>query len=59
MKKCENCNFLTRKNDKYCRNCGVLISNDKSMLLNGIFTGFILLGIIFLILLFIASYLVE
>ena len=59
MKKCKNCNSLTRENDKYCRNCGIKILSDMNMLINSIFTGIILIGIVFLIILFIASYLVE
>ena len=59
MKKCKNCGSLTRENDKYCRNCGIVILSDMDILINNIFTGLILIGIIFLIILVIASYLVE
>jgi len=59
MKKCKNCNALIRENDKYCRNCGILIQNDFNIIINNIFTGLILIGNIFLIILFIASYIVE
>ena len=59
MKKCKNCEYLTRDNDKYCRNCGIIILSDTNILVNSIFTGIIIIGIIFLIILLIASYLCE
>ena len=59
MKKCKNCGSVTRETDKYCRNCGIVILSDMNILINSIFTGLILIGIIFLIILLIASYLVE
>jgi len=59
MKKCKNCGCLTREKDKYCRNCGIVILSDINILINNIFTGLIIIGIIFMIILFIASYLVE
>ena len=59
MKKCKNCDALIRDNDKYCRNCGIPLHGDLYILICNIFTVFIVLGIIFFVLLFIASYFVE
>jgi len=58
MKKCKNCEGLVRDNDKYCRNCGIVILSDMNILVNSIFIGLIWIGIVFFIILFIASYLV-
>ena len=59
MKRCKNCNALIRDNDRYCRNCGICIPNNFVILLLNLFTVIMVIGIIFLILLFIASYVVE
>lgn len=59
MKKCKNCNALIREKDKYCRNCGNIVLSDIQIIITDIFTWLILIGIVFLIILFIASYKVE
>lgn len=59
MQKCKNCNAIIREDDKYCRNCGILIKGKFYAIIYNLFTVLIVIGIIFFILLFIASYIVE
>ena len=59
MTKCKNCNAIIRDDDQYCRNCGILIQSKFYTILCNLFTIFMIIGIIFFVLLFIASYIVE
>ena len=59
MKKCKNCNAIIRDDDQYCRNCGILIQSKFYTILFNLFTILMIIGIIFFVLLFIASYIVE
>ncbi|MBR3162441.1 MAG: hypothetical protein IKF19_06910 [Bacilli bacterium] len=59
MKKCKNCSAIIRDNDRYCRNCGILIPSNFYELVCNIFIIFMILGIIFFAILFITSYVVE
>ena len=59
MKKCINCNSNIRETDIYCRNCGCLLQSNKSYIIINVMIVFIILGIIGMIALFIASYLVA
>ena len=58
MKKCLNCDFTVREDDIYCRNCGCVLQTSKGHVFTNIITVLLVIGIIFMILLFIASYLV-
>ena len=58
MKECLNCKSNLRDTDKYCRNCGCLLQSNASYIFTNIMIALVSLGIIFLIALFIASYLV-
>ena len=58
LKKCLNCKWDVRDTDIYCRNCGCpLQSNGKYIFVNVIIV-FVVLGILGMIALFIASYLI-
>ena len=59
MKKCDNCNAIIRDNDKYCRNCGILLPSKLNKLIYNLFLIIIILNIIFVISLFLVSYFVE
>ena len=58
MKSCLNCNSNVRETDTYCRNCGCLIHSNKNYVLTNVFIVLIILGIIFMIALFVASYMI-
>lgn len=58
MRNCLNCKGINKDTDKYCRNCGVKLHNNIYYVLINITTFLIVLGIIIMILLFIASFLV-
>ncbi len=58
MKKCLNCKSDTRDSDKYCRNCGVKVSGNAVYIVCSIMNFIIIVAIIFLIMLFVASYFV-
>lgn len=58
MKKCLNCGSNVRENDKYCRTCGCLLQSNVSYIFINIMIIIVILSILFLIALFIASYLV-
>ncbi len=58
MKKCLNCEKMVREQDKYCRNCGCLLQSNENYILTNIMISLVVIGIIVLIVLFIASYLV-
>ena len=59
MKKCINCKRYVRDDDKYCRQCGTMIISNKSYIIINIVSIILIIGIIFMILLFISSYLVN
>ncbi len=59
MRKCINCKCNVRDNDIYCRNCGCYLQSNKSNVLINVITVFIVLGIIFMIVLFVASYILN
>ena len=59
MKKCLNCNSNVKETDTYCRKCGCLIESNKKYILINVIIGIIILSMIFMIALFIASYLVS
>ena len=59
MRMCYNCKRINRENDKYCRNCGLLIKNNKYYILINIGTVIVLIALIFIIVLFTASYLIH
>ena len=59
MKKCINCNGYVKDDDKYCHNCGIMIINSKKYIFIDILNIIFIIGIIFMILLFISSYLVN
>lgn len=59
MKKCLNCKWDVRDTDKYCRNCGCLLQTNKNYIIVNVLTAFMIIGIIFMIALFIASYLIS
>ena len=56
MKTCINCRSKVKEKDKYCRNCGCLIQSNINYIFLNIMCFVLIVGIIFLITLFIASY---
>lgn len=52
MKHCINCNELTKEDDIYCRNCGVKIKGMGYHIWLNIVSTFMIIGIIFVIILF-------
>ena len=56
MKKCLNCRNNIRNDDKYCSKCGTLIQSNSNYILTNIMIFIVTIGIILLIMLFIASY---
>ena len=59
MKKCINCKGFVRDTDKYCRHCGTMIISNKTYIFINIISILLIIGIVFMILLFIASYMVN
>jgi len=59
MKKCYNCKGINRDDDKYCRNCGYLLQSNIHYILVNIGTVIAFLGLLFVIALFVASYIVD
>lgn len=59
MKKCSNCKWDVRYSDTYCRNCGCHLQSNKNYIITNVIIVFIVLGIIGMVALFIASYLVS
>ena len=59
MKKCYNCKGMNRDSDIYCRNCGYRIQNARHYVLINIGTALAFIGLLFVVTLFIASYLVD
>ena len=58
MKKCLNCDKDVKDDDIYCRNCGCVIQSNKNYIILNIMIFILEIGIIGLIILFIASFLV-
>ena len=58
MKKCVNCQSINKDIDTFCRNSGAKLHKSIYYVLINISTILVILGIIFMILLFIASYMV-
>ena len=58
MKTCINCKNKVKDNDKYCSNCGCLIQSNINYIFINIINFVLIIGIVLLIALFIASYLV-
>lgn len=58
MKNCLNCQSIVKEGDIYCRHCGCLLKDDKHYVLTNVLVVFAIIGIILLIFLFIASYIV-
>jgi RNA polymerase subunit RPABC4/transcription elongation factor Spt4 len=59
MKNCKNCNALIREEDNYCRNCGVNLSHKFYDVICNIYTVLIVIAIALLIILVVASYLID
>lgn len=56
MIKCLNCKKDTRDDDKYCRNCGTKIRKNSYYVILNILNFIFIIILIFIVLLFIASY---
>lgn len=56
MKRCFNCKGINRDTDTYCRNCGYVMKSNTYYIIVNIFTILAFIGLLFVILLFIASY---
>lgn len=59
MKKCNNCKGAIREDDIYCRNCGLAIKSNTYYVFLSILIALASLWLISIIILFIASYLVN
>ena len=59
MKKCLNCKWDVRDTDTYCRNCGCSLQSNKNYIITNVIVVFIVIGMILMVALFIASYLVS
>ena len=59
MKKCLNCKWDVRDTDTYCRNCGCPLQSNNNYIIVNVMIVFIVLGMIGMVALFIASYLVS
>ena len=59
MKKCLNCKRDVRDTDTYCRNCGCSLQSNKNYIITNVIVAFIVIGMILMVALFIASYLVS
>lgn len=59
MKTCVNCKGINKDSDTFCRNCGIKLHNGIYYALINISTILVILGIIFMIILFVASYMVS
>ena len=59
MKKCPNCTNDTRDTDIYCRSCGIKIEKNSYYVLINIFIYFALIGLVLIVALFVASFLVD
>ena len=58
MKKCINCKNNVREKDIYCRTCGCLLQSNSNYIFINILMVLVSIGIVLLIALFIASYIV-
>lgn len=58
MKECLNCKENNRIDDKYCRNCGYMLHKNSFYVFINIVNILLIIGIIFMVLLYIASYIV-
>ncbi len=56
MRTCYNCKGINRENDTFCRNCGLLMRSNTYYILINVGTVIILLALVFVIILFVASY---
>ena len=56
MKTCINCGNNIKDKDKYCRNCGCLIQSNVNYIFINIVNIVLIIGVILLIVLFVASY---
>ena len=59
MKICYNCKNDVRDSDIYCRTCGCLLQKNSHYVLINVCIIFVVIGILGLVALFIASYLVK
>ena len=59
MKICYNCKNDVRDSDIYCRTCGYLLKKNSHYVMVNVGIIFVVIGILGLIVLFIASYLVK
>lgn len=58
MNKCIDCKENNRIDDKYCRNCGALLHKNSFYIFINIINGLLIVGLIFMLMLYIASYVV-
>lgn len=58
MKKCLNCKNINKDKDIYCRNCGTKLHDSYYYILINIATILIIIVLIFMTILFIASFIV-
>lgn len=59
MNKCYNCKGTNRNGDTYCRNCGYKLQSNGHYVLVNVGTILAFLGLLFVIALIIASYIVD
>ena len=59
MRSCYNCKGTNRDTDTYCRNCGYKMQSNGHYVLINVGTILSFLALLFVIALFIASYIVD
>lgn len=59
MKSCYNCKGINRDTDTYCRNCGYKMQSNGHYVLINVGTILSFLALLFVIALFVASYIVD
>lgn len=59
MKNCYNCKGINRNTDIYCRNCGYKMQKNRHYVLINIGTIISFVALLFVIVLFITSYIVD
>ena len=59
MKICPNCKGAIREEDIYCRNCGLTIKSNGYYVFLNILIILAIIALIFVIMLFITSYIVD
>lgn len=59
MKKCFNCKAINKNDDIYCRNCGCKIKRNIHYIFVNIGTFIAFLWLIFVVILFITSFIVD